>query len=121
VADLIYDLALALFITHELDAIKRREWRMFPGTHLLDDKAGYTVFTLAHVPLFAVIFWLSDSQSAHAPAFRLGMAVFLIIHVGLHIAFARHPANEFNNPFSQTIIWAAGGMGVLYLIAHANL
>ena len=37
--------ALAFILTHEMDAIKCREWRIFPLTSRLDDSRGYLVFT----------------------------------------------------------------------------
>lgn len=114
-AETLYYLALGLFFTHELDAIKRHEWRMFPGTSRLDDRAGYITFALAHVPVFALILWLGDGQFLYSQQVRMGFSAFLMVHVGLHIAYEKHPANEFNNVFSQAVIWSAGGVGALYL------
>jgi hypothetical protein len=42
--------AHAFMLTREMDAIKRREWRIFPLASRLDDSRGYWVFTAVHVP-----------------------------------------------------------------------
>lgn len=113
-AEGIYILTLALFITHEMDAIARHEWRMFPLVRRLDDARGCAIFTLAHVPLLALILWLGFDVATAATT-RIVVAAFAIVHVGLHMWFARHPANEFDNPLSQTLIWGAGIAGAFYL------
>jgi len=113
----LFILTLALFFTHELDAIARHEWRMFPLIRRLDDTSGYVVFLLAHVPIFALILWFGFDAGAIGAAARIIVAAFAIIHVGLHMMFARHPANEFNNALSQALIWGTGIAGALYLAA----
>jgi len=47
------------------------------------------------------------------------VGAFSIAHIGLHKLFAHHPANEFNNPFSQILIggWGATGLLLLALMA----
>ncbi|WP_410528128.1 DUF6713 family protein [Sphingobacterium sp. IITKGP-BTPF85] len=37
---------------HEMDAVRCKEWRIFPGLALLKESWGYAVFMLAHIPLF---------------------------------------------------------------------
>ena len=48
---------LAFILTHEMDAIKSREWTMFPLIARLDEKTGYIVFTALHIPLYFLLFW----------------------------------------------------------------
>lgn len=116
-AEAIFILTLALFFTHELDAIARHEWRMFPLICRLDDARGFAVFTLAHVPIFMLILWFGFAPGGASAIARAVVAGFAIVHVGLHVWFARHPANEFNNALSQTLIWGAGAAGALYFAA----
>lgn len=111
----LFILTLALFFTHELDAIARHEWRMFPLIRRLDDTSGYVVFLLSHVPIFALILWFGFDQGAVGAVARIILAAFAIIHVGLHMMFARHPANEFDNTLSQVLIWGTGIASALYL------
>ena len=113
----LFIVTLALFFTHELDAVARHEWRMFPVLGGLDDRQGFAVFLLAHVPIFAAILWFCFSPTSVGAAVRVAVAAFAIVHVGLHVYFARHPANEFDNPLSQALIWGTGIAGALYLVA----
>lgn len=112
-----YILALTLLITHELDAIYRHEWRIFPLLNKLDEQLSAKIFILAHIPLFFIIFWLSFYASQTVSEMtRITIAGFCIIHVGLHILLRKHPKNEFNNPISQFLIWSCAMSGALYLI-----
>ena len=118
--EVLFILTLALLFTHELDAIARHEWRMFPFIRRLDDAKGFAVFTLAHVPIFALILWLGFGAGGASAIARNVVSAFAVVHVGLHVWFARHPANEFNNALSQTLIWGAGTAGALYLVVSTG-
>ena len=110
---ILFLLGVALLATHELDAIYRHEWRLFFGWTPLSDESAYRLFTLLHVPLFVFLYY----QAARGDRwFENAFDAFLMIHVGLHFAFRRHPQNEFRNAFSQTLIWGAGATGLLHLV-----
>ncbi len=58
-------LAVTFLLLHEMDAVRCREWRIFPGLSLLKDNTGYGVFMLAHVPLYLLLVWeLIDSANS---------------------------------------------------------
>jgi L-cystine uptake protein TcyP (sodium:dicarboxylate symporter family) len=100
---------------HEMDAIRCREWRIFPGLSLLTDKLGHIIFVFAHIPLFFFIFWqLPHNQDNQT--FKKGFDIFMIIHLGIHILFLKHKDNEFKDWISWTIIIGAGLCGLLDLI-----
>ena len=111
-----YILALALLATHELDAVKRHEWRIFPLLNKLPEQLGATIFIVIHIPLFWAVFYLSwhPDQSVRTPV-QIGIATFCVIHVALHILLRKHPQNEFANPLSQFLIWGCGAAGATYL------
>lgn len=113
-AVLIYACLLGAFLTHELDAVKRHEWRVLPLTRHLEDRIGEQVFIWAHVPIVATLLWLGAGPTGSS--IRDGLAVFAIVHVGLHIAFLGHHAYEFNNPSSWALILLTGLLGTVYLI-----
>jgi hypothetical protein len=116
--DLLFYLNLALLLAHELDAVRRQEWRMFAFLNRLDDERAHQLFTLLHVPLFILIFWfLSRPPQPIYFWFQLVIDIFLVIHLGLHLLFRNHPANAFDNPFSMGLI---AGMALLGLV-HAGL
>jgi hypothetical protein len=112
-------LALSLLLVHELDAVRCREWRIFPLTAFLDDTIGMRVFILAHIPLFAIIlFYTSRSLWAGGDGFSLGMALFCVVHAFVHWAYERHPKCEFRNPLSRAIIWSCAGAGLAAPLAY---
>jgi L-cystine uptake protein TcyP (sodium:dicarboxylate symporter family) len=99
---------------HEMDAIRCKEWRIFPGLSLLNDLWGYRFFMLAHIPLFLFLF-LGLSQTENSRLI-FGLDVFFIIHVGLHLLFLLHKKNEFKDWISWTIIVMAGVFGLLDIL-----
>ncbi len=110
--DALYLAMLATLLTHELDAVKRHEWRVLPLTSFLPERWGEQVFIWVHVPLiWAILAWSGE------PGFRLGLCAFAVVHVGLHWLYRRHPAYEFNNPSSWALILLAGAFGASYIAA----
>lgn len=108
-------LGLSFLVMHEMDAIRCKEWRIFPGLSMLSDKVGHIVFIFAHVPLFYFVFWkLAHSQNIEA--FIYGLNIFMIVHLGLHILFLKHENNEFKDWISWSIIIGAGLFGLIDLL-----
>ena len=105
---------VGFFTTHELDAIRKHEWRVLPLTSFLPDKAGEAVFLWMHVPLFAVVAWIATSGVASLGAILL--SGFAAVHVALHWLFRRHPAYEFNTLESWSLIVGAGVAGALHIL-----
>jgi len=105
-------LGLSFILMHEMDAVRCREWRIFPGLSLLGDKAGYVVFMLAHVPLYFLLFRALMGGENPESVMR-GLDVFFIFHLGLHLLFLRHPKNEFKDLVSWAIIAGAAVCGMI--------
>jgi hypothetical protein len=114
--DALYHAVVAAFFTHELDAVKRHEWRVLPLTSFLPERVGEQVFIWAHVPLFLAVLRFSEGGAA-ADGFRFGPSAFAVVHVGLHWLFRKHRAYEFNNPSSWGLILLTGVLGAAYLLA----
>ena len=113
--NIFFYLGLSLLIMHEMDAIRCKEWRIFPGLSMLSDKVGHIVFLFAHVPLFYFILW-KLTYSDNIEAFIYGFNIFLIVHLSLHILFLKHKNNEFKDWISWIIIIGAGLCGLLGLL-----
>ena len=111
--DILYYSMVGAFFTHELDAVKRHEWRVLPLLRSLPERAAEQAFIWMHVPLFAVLLWGGDGNPSNPT--RIGLATFAIVHVGLHFLFRKHPAYEFSNLSSWGLILLTGLFGALYL------
>jgi len=114
---LAFHVSLAFLTVHELDAIRCKEWRIFPGLSLLDDRYGIMTFIFAHVPLFVWIFYnLSGIQAESSSAFRIGFAIFSVIHILLHALLFKNLKNEYRDWVSWTLIIGAGVFGLVDLL-----
>lgn len=113
-------LCVSLMLCHELDAVQRREWRMLPLLNLIrDDALAHRVFTALHIPLYVALLMGLAAEWADRPGdLRAGFDVFAIIHLGLHIAYTRHPENAFSGPLSWSLIAGsaiAGGVDLWWI------
>ena len=105
-------LGMCLLLIHEMDAVRCREWQIFPGLSLLPDQLGYVVFTIVHIPLYLGLYWGLRTNPA---TWIHGLDIFFLIHLGLHLLFLLHPKNQFKDAFSWAIIAGAGAAGALDL------
>ncbi len=111
---LFYWLMLASLLTHELDAVKRHEWRIFPILRSLPDPMGEQIFIWSHIPVFLLL--LLGSTNGTTSVFAIGLSLFSIVHVVLHWVLRRHPACELNNSSSWTLIVLPGLLGAVHLV-----
>lgn len=103
---------LSLFFVHELDAVRCCEWRMLFGFNRLNDDHAHQLFVALHLPLLVVMLWLFVQPDVVLRFwFEAIFDAFLIAHLGLHLAFAKHPENRFTSWFSKTVLvlMALGG------------
>ena len=110
-SSIFFYIAVSCILLHEMDAIRCTEWRIFPLTAFFNDKVGYPVFLMAHLPLYYFVLKSLDDTSV-----QYGLNIFFIIHLGLHLLFLRHPKNEFKDIWSWLpIVGAAifGGLGLI--------
>lgn len=112
---LFFYFALSLMIMHEIDAVRCKEWRIFPGLASLGDRVGYIIFIFAHLPLFVLVLWYLN-YSENPTGFIQGFCVFTMIHIGLHLLFYKHRYNEFKDWISWSLILGAGLAGLLQLV-----
>lgn len=108
--NIVFFIGISFILLHEMDAVRCHEWRIFPGLSLLNDQLGFVLFMLAHVPLLTWLIYFVGN-----PSFRNGFDIFLLIHLGLHLMFLKHPKNEFKDWISWTIISGAAICGAIDL------
>ena len=115
-SQLLIQLMLALLFTHELDAMTQFEWRLLYVLRDLSESEGRWWFVLIHVPMFWVLIALTHHAHAGVQrASRLGLAVFCIVHAGLHLRLRDDPLSNFISPLSWSLILGAAFLGCVYL------
>lgn len=116
--NLLFNLGLATLSTNELDAVTQSEWHLLYILNNLPEQIAANTFVVAHVPLFTIIFWLGFNENLKVKKWtRIIFSLFLIIHAGLHKALENHPLYTFNSLISKCLIFGAGLIGFLYLVA----
>lgn len=112
---LFFYLGFSFILMHEMDAIRCKEWRIFPGISTLKEHSGFVVFMLAHIPLYLLLVWGLIASGNTAGVIR-GLDLFFIIHMGLHVVFLLHEKNEFKDFLSWFIILGAALFGLLDIL-----
>lgn len=111
---LFFLLGFAFLLSHELDAVKCEEWRIFPVTNRMADEAGYRAFTAAHVPLYALLVW--GLVGGANRGLIVALDAFFVVHLLLHVLLRNLPDNRFKSVFSWTPILGAGLCGATDLL-----
>lgn len=115
----LFALEFALLLTHEMDAVYHKEWKLFIGLKDLPEQAAYWVFTLPHIVLYALVLFFLLLKST---IILYVVDLFLICHLLLHYFFRKHPENQLTGFWSKLIINSAGIIAgihlILMMIAH---
>jgi hypothetical protein len=113
---LLFLIGISFLMVHEMDAIRCKEWRIYPGLSLLSNKAGQLIFVFAHIPLFFLVLY-QIAYNANNQAFIMGFNIFLMVHVVLHLLYIKHKNNEFKDWISWTLIIVPGLFGLADLLS----
>ncbi|MFC4701598.1 DUF6713 family protein [Glaciecola siphonariae] len=114
---ILYYLGLAALFTHELDAVLNMEWRLLFHLRVLPDAAASSIFIALHLPLFFAFFYFGHHKILKIrERFRLIVAVFLVIHSGLHFNLSDHELYQFNSIISNAYIYGAALCGLAFII-----
>lgn len=105
---------LSLFLLHEMDAIRRSEWKLFVVLKHMEDEKAYRCFTWIHLPLYTLI--LATLFSPVQTVTFWVLDIFFIIHSLLHLLFEKHPHNAFKNVFSRSIVYPLGGIAAIHMM-----
>ena len=111
---IVFLVGFAFLLVHEMDAVRCREWRILPVLSRLNDSTGYVAFTALHVPIYALLLWglVGDASVG----LIVGLDVFLVVHLALHVLLRDRPENRFGSPFSWGLFTAAGICGAIDLL-----
>ncbi|MEL6552628.1 MAG: DUF6713 family protein [Cyanobacteria bacterium J06621_11] len=114
----LFYLGFASLITHEMDAITHAEWRLLYVFRKLPENVASTLFVAVHVPLFALLMWLTHHESSLLQqSAQNAIMLFLIIHSFLHKRLEHHEQYTFHTLLSKSLIYGSGLLGLLYYLA----
>jgi hypothetical protein len=117
--NLLFYLGFATLITHELDAMTHAEWRLLWILHNLPEQMASDIFVILHVPLLAILLWLTNHESLTVrDRSRIIVTTFFLVHTGLHQRLQHHPDYTFNSLLSASLIYGGGLLGLLYLTMY---
>ena len=119
--NLLFQLCFSTLLTHELDAMTQSEWRLLFVLRRFPDLLARNLFVLLHVPLIAILLWLTQHPSKVVQRWaRTVIASFTLIHAGLHWNLRNNPLSTFTSLLSLSLIYGAGLLGFIY-VAFAEL
>lgn len=107
-------LGFCFLLVHEMDAVRCREWNILPGLNRLGEAPGYVAFVVLHVPLYALLLWGLFGEASRG--LIVGLDVFFVVHMFLHIFLRNLPENRFGSALSWVLILGAGLCGALDLL-----
>ncbi|PZV10126.1 MAG: hypothetical protein DCF32_00550 [Leptolyngbya sp.] len=115
--NLLFYLGFATLMAHELDAMTQAEWRLLLVLNRLPDAIAEMAFVLVHIPLVAGLLWITNSGNPVLRRWsRIAVAIFLVIHAGLHKRLDHSPLYTFDSDLSLGLIYGGGALGLLYLL-----
>lgn len=115
---------LAMLMTHELDAVAQSEWRLLYVLRDLPPAQGQFWFVLLHVPLFAALLaMMRHANVSVRDRTEQALAIFAVIHAGLHFRLSADPLYTFHSLLSQSLIYGAAVLALyfLWLSRHKSL
>ncbi|MGK7924120.1 MAG: DUF6713 family protein [Spirulina sp.] len=114
---ILYYLCVSALLTHEMDAVMHSEWRLLYFLSNLSDATAYPIFIAIHFPIYFLFFWLGNAQNWRVrDGFRLLIALFSIVHAGLHFRLSDRANYEFHGLLSNSLIYSAAIFGLAYLL-----
>ncbi len=112
----LFAVSLSLLISHELDAMIRKEWELLPGFGGLADSTAADIFNLLHVPLFALILvGIMSGSTRTRRRTATGVELFLIGHAIAHTALRGADEYLFEAPVETITVYGAAAVGFGHL------
>ncbi len=116
-AKFLFILIISLFLVHEMDSVRNKEWRMMAVLKNMPEDAAFKLYTGLHIPLFFfILFIMVQSGPQMSLAFCIIMDVLLVAHTLIHFFFRRHKNNSFESVFSNVLIYIVGVLAIIQFI-----
>ena len=117
VLKLLFCTNIALLISHEMDAIRCKEWSMFIVLKDMKENKGYLAFSIVHIPLYiGLIYLIAYGSTNTINIFSLCSDIFLIFHWAIHYLFRNKQQNYFKSLYSLVIINSMGIISLVHII-----
>jgi hypothetical protein len=113
--ELVFFCVIALFVAHELDAVRLREWQLLFVLRHQPDRLAYLSFVLLHLPIMVIFLWLTGHPSVQVRHwFQFGLDLFVVVHLGLHWHLRDRVQAGFQDRFSRNLILGLGLTGAIH-------
>jgi hypothetical protein len=113
--ELVFFCVIALFVAHELDAVRLREWQLLFVLRYQPDRLAYLSFVLLHLPIMVIFLWLTGHPSVQVRHwFQFGLDLFVVVHLGLHWHLRDREQAGFQDRFSRNLILGLGLTGAIH-------
>lgn len=107
---------ISLFLIHEMDAIRTKEWKMFIFFRNVKEENAYRVFTAVHFPLyFIMLYFIIQGNDRIRIWFFFVLDTLLILHTLVHFLFRKNKNNGFSSLLSKSIIYLIGIVAIINL------
>jgi hypothetical protein len=117
IKDWLFLLAFSVLNAHELDAMSQHEWKLLFVLRDLPPDVAEQVFVMLHVPLMAILLWVTFHRSMIVSAWsRRAVCAFGIVHFALHWHLQDHHFYTFHSFLSELLIVGYGLAGLCYLL-----
>ncbi len=112
-ADSLYRLSAACLVTHELESSILPHLNPEPLATSIQGSIDQQIFMWAQAPI--VLGLMLMAETSRRGAFRYGLCVFALAHLGLHWIYRNQPVYDFSSA-SWVLILLAGIFGAAYLV-----
>jgi hypothetical protein len=115
-SEIVFYTVIALFVAHELDAVRLREWQLLFVLRHQPEHRAFAIFVLLHIPIMVVFLWLAGHPLLQVRTwFQIAVDVFAVVHLGLHWHLRNREQSGFQDRFSRNLIFVSGFAGTIHL------
>lgn len=122
-----YDLApflllgqIALFIIHQIDSYRAREWEMPPLDRLRMTAAGFVIATVVLVALALASLQYMIAEPAARSAVTISWGVLGLVVPAFHTYHYIRGDRRFRGVFSIIIVYLTGAVSLLLIVAGVD-
>lgn len=116
--ELSYYIALALFFCHELDAVRKSEWRILYVLRSKSNSKARWWFVALHFPLLLIVFWTIGSDHFAGEIGKVCLASLCVIHSLIHFRLRMMGKCPFVSTGSKYLIDLSGIAALAFIMLY---